>query len=290
MTPTLRGAALMTLAMGLFAVEDALIKSLGATLPAAQIIWGIGLGGFVVLATWFAVTGRGVWDPAYLSRGVLMRSAFEAFGTVFIVSALTLAPLALVSAVIQATPLAVALGAAVFLGHRVGWRRWLAILAGFAGVLLILRPGSEAVSSGVWLAVIGMLGLVGRDLATRNLPQAVTGARLSLHAFASLVVAGGALQVAQGAPLVNPGAAGLGVLALCVLLGLGAYLSIVAATRSGDLAVVSSFRYTRMLFALAIAVPIFGERPDGWTLAGVAVVIAAGAFALWREARATSHA
>jgi drug/metabolite transporter (DMT)-like permease len=280
----------MTLAMALFAVADAFIKTLGQIVPAAQIVWMMGLGGTFAFALWFLASGQSVWSQAYLSRGVLVRSGFEATGTLFMVTALTQAPLALVSAVIQATPLVVALGAVLFFRNSVGWRRWLAILIGFTGVLVILRPGTDAVTAAAWLAVAGMLGLAGRDLVTRALPMAVTGPRLSLHAFATLAVAGAALQTVQGVPPTPLGPAGFGLLALVVCFGMAAYLAIVAATRVGDLALVSSFRYTRMIFALAIAVPFFGERPDAWTLIGVAIVIASGVYTLWREARVASHA
>jgi drug/metabolite transporter (DMT)-like permease len=285
MTPTLRGAALMTLAMALFAVADALIKHLGDSFSAAQIVWMLGIGGGLGFTVWFVASGQPMWSADYAAPRVLLRSAFEGSGTLCIVTALTLAPLALVSAVIQATPLVVALGAAVFFRNKVGWRRWMAISVGFVGVLVILRPGVGATGLGAWLAVAGMLALAARDLATRALPGTVSGPRLSLHAFATLTVAGLAYQIVQGAPLVVPGPASLGFVALASAFGMGAYLAIVGAMRAGDIAVVSSFRYTRMLFALAIAIPVFGERPDGWTLLGVAIVIASGCYTLWREAR-----
>lgn len=290
MTPTLRSAGLMTLAMGLFAVEDALIKSLGGVFAAAQIIWMLGLGGALAFAAWFLASGRGLRSPVWTRRQVLLRTAFEAVGSLFFVSALTSGSLAAVSAVIQATPLVVALGAMVVFGARVGPRRWLAIGTGFAGVLMILRPGSEVVDPAVWLAVGGMLALAARDLATRAVPRDVTGAQLALHAFTGLVVVGLAMQAVQGAPVVRPAPTELGILALCVVIGMAAYLSIVAATRDGDIAIVSSFRYARMLFALLIATLVFAERPDAWTLGGVAVVIASGLYTLWREARTASLA
>ncbi|WGH78473.1 DMT family transporter [Jannaschia ovalis] len=285
MSDTLRGAALMVVAMACFAVEDALIKGLTATLPATQIIWMLGLGGALAFAAWLAATGRGVWSAQYLHRTVLMRSGCEVFGTLCFVSALALIPLALASAVIQATPLVVAMGAALFLGAPVGWRRWAAIAVGFAGVMLIIRPGAAGVEPGVLLAVGGMLGLAARDLVTRTMPGAVSGPRLSLHAFAALVPTGLALQLLLAAPFVMPSGAEIGILAIGVAIGMGAYLTIVAATRMGDIAVISSFRYSRMLFALLLGVTFFGERPDAATLAGVTIVIASGLYTLIREAR-----
>lgn len=285
MTDTLRGALLMTLAMAMFAVEDALIKGLAVTLSAAQIIWMLGFGGTLALAADFLARREPLWLPDYRSRLVMLRTLFEAVGSLFFVSALATVPLALASAVIQATPLVVALGAVVFFGATVGWRRWLAIGVGFGGVLIILRPGAEGFDLNALLAVGGMLGLAARDLCTRAIPGSLSGARLSMLAFAALTLAGLLLQIAQGEPFVAPALPQYALLVLCVAIGLVAYLAIVAATRTGDLAVVSSFRYSRMLFALVIAVTFFAERPDLWTIVGAVIVIGSGVFTLLREAR-----
>ncbi|CUH40906.1 phosphonate utilization associated putative membrane protein [Jannaschia seosinensis] len=285
MTESLRGAVLMVGAMAGFAIEDALIKGLSGVFAPAQIIWMLGLGGAAAFALWLFATGQGLWSAHYLRPKVLMRSGCEMTGTCFFVSALALVPLSLASAVIQATPLVVAMGAALFLGAAVGWRRWAAISVGFAGVLLIVRPGTTEFDPAVLLAVAGMLGLAARDLITRTMPGIVSGARLSLHAFAALVPAGLVLQTAMDAPLRMPDAAQFTILACCVAVGMLAYLSIVAATRVGDISVVSSFRYSRMVFALIVGATVFDERPDAATIVGMAIVVAAGLYTLIREAR-----
>ncbi|MEM7711257.1 MAG: DMT family transporter [Pseudomonadota bacterium] len=285
MTETLRGCAMMVFSMACFAVEDALIKALTGAVPPTQIIWMLGLGGAAAFAIWLQATGRGAWSADYLSGPVLRRSSFEVVGALSFVSALALIPLTVASAVIQATPLVVAMGAAIFLGARVGPRRWAAILVGFGGVLLILRPWGTGFDPAVLLAVLGMLALAGRDLATRTMPASITGAHLSLHAFAALVPAGVVLQVIQGAPVVALEAGQAAILVLCVGIGMAGYLSVVAATRLGDLSVVSSFRYSRMLFALIIGLLFFAESPDAATLIGAGVVIASGLYTLVREAR-----
>ncbi|SDY93692.1 EamA-like transporter family protein [Jannaschia faecimaris] len=285
MTDTMRGAAMMVGAMACFAVEDALIKGLSATFSSAQIIWMLGLGGAMAFAIWLQATGKRAWSPLYLHRRVLLRSGFEVFGTLFFVSSLALIPLALASAVIQATPLVVAMGAALFLGATVGWRRWLAITVGFTGVLVIIRPGAASFEPATLLALTGMLGLAARDLATRTMPREISGARLSLHAFGALVPTGLGLQILLGLEFLRPDLAQLGILALCVGIGMLGYLAIVGATRLGDISVVSSFRYSRMLFALIVGGIAFGERPDLWTLVGVSIVIATGLYTLIREAR-----
>jgi drug/metabolite transporter (DMT)-like permease len=156
---------------------------------------------------------------------------------------------------------------------------------GFAGVLLILRPGAAGFDPAILLAVGGMLGLAARDLITRTMPDAIAGNRLSIHAFAALVPAGLLGQAVLGAPVVVPAPSEALTLGACIAIGMAAYLAIVAATRRGDISVVSSFRYSRMLFALVLGITVFGERPDLATLVGVAVVIASGLYTLIREAR-----
>ncbi|TFL18299.1 DMT family transporter [Jannaschia formosa] len=275
----------MTLAMALFAIEDALIKALGGAFSAAQILWMLGIGGTLAFAAWFRLSGAPILSPIYLRPRVLLRSGFEAGGALMFVSALVLAPLPLVSAIVQATPLLVALGAWLFFGAQVGPRRWAAISVGFLGVLLILRPGSDDVDAAAWLAVGGVIGLAGRDLMTRGMTADATGARLSIHAYAALMVGGLGLQVVQGVPVVRPDALQFLILLVSVGIGMVAYLAVVGATRSGDIAIASSFRYTRLLFAMLIAIAFFDEIPDLWTVIGAAIVIASGVYTLWRESR-----
>ena len=282
----LRGALLMVLAMAGFSVEDALIKLLAGRIPPGQIIAIIGIGGASALILWQLITRQPVWTDDYLNRKVLFRTMSEVIGTLFFVSALAVIPLTTASAVIQATPLVVATGAALFLGQAVGWRRWLAIIVGFIGVLVILRPGTSGFSPLTLLAIGGMLGLASRDLATRAIDGPITGVLLSIHALVFLVPAGFALMAFQGHSPVAPTIQETLVLVACVIIGLIAYLTIVAATRIGDAAVISSFRYSRMVFAIGVAFLFFREVPDLWTMIGVAIVIGAGVFTLWREARA----
>jgi len=288
----LRGAALMTMSMLGFAIEDALIKGLSGTIPVGQIIAFIGLGGILAFAAFLMTSGQPVFVAAQREPKVVLRSSLEALGSIFFVSSLALIDLTLASAIIQATPLVVAMGAAVFLGQKVGWRRWAAILTGFAGVLLIVKPGAATFDPLVIFAIVGMLGLASRDLVTRNLQSDIGGPHLSIAAFIGLIPAGLLLCVVWGQSLVWPTLYEWAVLVLCVFIGMAAYLAIIAATRAGDAAFISSFRYSRMLFALVLGALFFSEVPDALTLLGVAIVIAAGLFTLLREARlnrARSH-
>ncbi|MDP5362392.1 MAG: DMT family transporter [Paracoccaceae bacterium] len=266
-------------------MEDALIKFLARDMPVGQVLVVMALGGLLGFLGLAKLNGKPLWQAEYLNRKVLMRSACDATGTVLFATALTLIPLTTASAVIQATPLVVALGAALFLGQPIGWRRWIAILFGFIGVLIIIRPGLEGFTPATLLAVAGMLALASRDLLTRSLTVSLSGAQLATHTFSVVVPASMALMALQGQRPVMPDTAGLLLLVAAVVVGMIAYLAIVTATRHGNAGIISSFRYSRMVFALVIGYIVFAERPDLLTLLGVAIIITSGIYTLVREAR-----
>ncbi len=279
----LRGAGLMVMAMLCFAIEDMFIKFLGGAIPVGQLIALLGAGGALLMAGACAYQREALFSRELLSRPVIIRNAGEVFGTLGFVTALVLVPLATASAILQTTPLMVTLGAALFLGEAVGWRRWLAICVGLFGVLLIVRPGMEGFDWNVLFAVQGMIGLSIRDLATRRVPATLSALQLSLTAFALLVPTGAAVMWATGTTYATPDPREWGILAIAALIGAFSYRFIVMAMRLGEVSFVTPFRYSRMVFALIIGLVVFAEVPDALTLVGVVIVIASGLFTLWRE-------
>ena len=286
MSDNLRGAVLMALAMAGFAVEDMFIKLLADALPVGQILVLLGLGGALAFGVIAHRNGQAVLSPALLTRALLLRNTAELIGTIGFVLGFVLGSLATASAILQAAPLFVTLGAVLFLGEKVGWRRWSAIAVGFFGVLLIVRPGLSAFEPASLFALIGVIGLAGRDLATRVIPRTVSSTQISSWAFAMLVPAGLFLMAAMQEPPVLPDLLQAATLGAALGVGVLAYYAIVASMRVGELSFVTPFRYTRMLFALIVAMLVFGERPDALTLIGAAIIVAAGLFTLWRETRA----
>ena len=280
-----RGAMLMVLAMGLFAIEDGFIKGLTDTIPVGQIIAITCLGGLIYFAIVFRIQGISLWHPEYLDRKVILRTLCDVGGSLCFVTSLSLIPLTTASAVIQATPLVVALGAALFLGQSIGWRRWIAIIVGFIGVMIIIRPGMEGFEPSTLFAVAGMLGLAVRDLFTRALNVSLTGSQLSIHSFTALIIASSAMMWIKGESVVMPDARESVLLLGCIIVGVMAYLALVAATRGGNAGIISSFRYSRMIFALIIGFVAFREVPDAPTIVGATIVIASGLFTLLRESR-----
>ncbi|RBI82862.1 EamA/RhaT family transporter [Rhodosalinus halophilus] len=284
MGENLRGILLMVGAMAAFAVEDMFIKRMGAAVPPGQILMMLGAGGAAGFALLARLRGERLLSPVFFSRAVVLRNLGELTGTLGFVTAIVLTPLSSASAILQAMPLAVTLGAALVFREPVGWRRWSAILAGFLGVLIVIRPGTAGFEPASLFALLGVAGLATRDLASRAVPRSTSSVVLSAWGFSMLLPTGAILLWLSGGATV-PSAGVLGLLAGAVLLGIAGYYAITQAMRMGEVAVITPFRYTRIVFALVIGVTVFGERPDAWTLGGAALIIASGLYTLWREAR-----
>jgi drug/metabolite transporter (DMT)-like permease len=282
------GAVWMIAAMAVFAIEDALIKVAAQTLPVGQILILLGLGGVAAFGGVARLSGQRLFPAEVLSRAMRVRAAFEIIGRLFYALAISMIPLSAATVILQATPLVVVAGAAVIFGETVGWRRWTAILIGLSGVLVIVRPGAEGVSALLLLAVIGMIGFAGRDLASRAAPAGLSTAILGLYGFASIVVAGAALSVWQGAAFVAPDGEVAACLLGAVLAGVAAYACLMKAMRTGDVSAVTPFRYTRLLFGIGLGVAVFEERVTGAMMLGSALIVVSGLFIAWRGKQATA--
>ena len=284
MTPNLRGSLYMTAAMAGFALEDAFLKAASRQIPVGEAILIIGLVGIVVFAGLALHAGQQPVPAAMFSRTMALRSGFEITGRLFYALAIALTPISVASAILQATPLVVVLGAALIFGETVGLKRWLLILLGFVGVLIILRPGVDGFSALSLLALIAMAGFAGRDLATRAAPPALSNAQLGVTGFIMLTLSGVIiLAVGGGARLPTPQT--LLLLAGAATFGISAYAALTTAMRAGEVAVVTPFRYTRLLFAMVLGITVFGERPDAATLFGSAIIVACGVLILTQNRR-----
>ena len=278
----LRAIALMVLSLAGFAIEDMLIKIIALEIPTGQFLILIGAGGALIFTAMSRRQGQAVLSADFLRPSIIIRNLGEVIGTLGFVTALVLTPLSSASAILQATPLAVTLGAALFLGEAVGWRRWSAILIGFCGVIAVIRPGLDGFEPASLFAVLGVIGLATRDVATRAAPARISSAVLSAHGFAMLVPAGALLLCISGGATA-PSALGYGLLLAALAIGVSAYYALTLAMRLGDVAVVTPFRYVRLVFALAIGVTVFNEQPDAWTLIGAAIIILSGLYTFFRE-------
>lgn len=272
----------MTGAMGCFALVDGFVKMASRTVEAGQIIALTSAAAFVIFTVWVWRDGGRMLAPEALNRPLLIRNAGEVIGSVGIVTALALAPLSSVAALGQAQPLAVTMMAAVFLGERVGWRRWLAVFLGFAGVLVILRPGLGAFDPNLLWVFLYIFGLGARDVASRALPRTVTTPFAVAWSMLPLTFAGALMVPFQGGwkPVDLPTAFWLTGMTISAAVALW---MITSALRTGEVSTVAPFRYTRILFSLGIAFAVFGEIPDFWTWVGAALIVGSGLYAFFRE-------
>jgi drug/metabolite transporter (DMT)-like permease len=282
----------MVLAMAAFSLEDMLIKATASIVPVGEILILFGLGGTLAFIVMTLSRGQAIFHPKIVSQPVLLRFFFEVIGRLFFTLAIVFTPLSSASAILQATPLVVVMGAALFLGERVGWQRWCAILIGFMGVLIIIRPGLESFEISSLLAIIGMFGFAGRDLATRAASPVLSHLQLSIYGFFILIPTGLFMLIFNIGPdvndLTNQGfiwpdlMSNLKILAATTF-GVMAYYWLTIAMRNGDVSVVAPFRYTRIIFALILGAAVFGERPDNLTLFGIVIIVASGLFTLLRS-------
>ncbi|EAQ04070.1 membrane protein, putative [Pseudooceanicola batsensis HTCC2597] len=277
-----KGALVMVLSMALFTLNDTFMKTLADEVSLYQILT-LRNGAVTVVLLVLA------WRMGGLRKGLTRRDAglavirglAEVATAYFFLTALFNMPLANVTAVLQSAPLMVMLAAAIFLGEPIGWRRVTAVVAGFCGVLLIVRPGTEGFNVYSLYTLVAVLCLTVRDIVTRKLsPEAPT---MLVTAITSGLVClfFGAFSTGVDWVALTPRSGGM--IAGAALMVLGAYLSSVTAMRLGEVSFVSPFRYTAMLWALALGFVVFGEWPTGLTLIGAAVVVGSGLYSLWRE-------
>lgn len=274
----------MVVAMAGFALEDVAFKLMAASLPVGQMLVMVGLGGGIVFGLLALRRGDALVSRALLLPPVLLRNFSETLGSVSFVTALVLTTLSGTSAILQATPLAVTVGSALFLGEQVRWRRWSAIGIGLVGVLLVVRPGSADFSPGSLLAVLAVLLLATRDLASRAVPASVSSLQLATWGFLSVVPGGLLAMLVMGTPLATVGSSELLLLAAALVAGCAGYYAIIAATRIGEPGAVVPFRYTRLVFAMTLGWFVFAERPDALMLAGASLIVGTGLYTIWRTA------
>ncbi|SLN46852.1 Riboflavin transporter [Roseovarius albus] len=279
----LNGILLVIASMAAFTVEDMFIKQLSTSVSVGQILIILGLGSATIFALLarrkgHSLTAATAWKPLFL-----MRAFAEAIAAMSFATALSLVDISTVAAVFQATPLAVTMGAALFLGETVGWRRWSAVCVGFIGVILIIRPGLDGFEPPALFALIAVVGVCARDLITRKLDNNVSSAVVSFQGFAALIPAGIVLMLITGSAPISVESTQAMMFVGGIIFGAMGYYGIVAAMRVGEASAVMPFRYTRLVFSMLVGIVVFGERPDLVTLFGASLIIGSGLYTFLRE-------
>ena len=277
-----RGILLMMASMACFTLNDACMKAVGQELPLFQALLIRGTVTTLLLVALARALGGLRFDLSRRDWGLVgLRTVGEIGAAWFFITALFHLPLANTTAIIQTIPLAVTLAGALFLREPLGWRRFTAILVGFAGVLLIVRPGPEGFNAYSIYALLSVLFVVLRDLATRRLSPSVPSFTVAISAAAGVALFGGAgAAMSDWVPVSSRAGLFVGGASLFIV---GGYIFSVMVMRVGDLATVAPFRYTSLIFALILGFVVFGEWPTTLTLAGAAIVAGSGIYTLLRE-------
>jgi drug/metabolite transporter (DMT)-like permease len=279
---TLRAGLYMVITTACFVAGDTCIKLIGTTLPLGQVICLIGLVSSLFILMVCGQQGILKDVPLIFTRTVLLRSLFDTMASFMFVSALMHMPLANLSSVMQSVPLVVVAVGVIFLGEKAGLSRIMAVIAGFLGVLLIVKPMPQTITIYEFLAVGAVIVVAFRDLVTKRIPAHVPLLVIALANAIFISVSGFGVGLVQGFKSVE-------VWQWALLLGAGlfvtiSYFFIVATVRLGDLSATAPFRYSEVVFAIIAGIVVFGEYPDAISYAGMALVIAAGLFAAHREA------
>lgn len=278
----LAGSLWMIAAMGAFAIEDAFVKVATKTLPIGEVLILFGLGGMLIYIGVLRLNREPLFIPDVLSRPMLIRVVFEVTGRLFYVLAIALIPLSVATVILQATPLVVVAGAVLVFGEKVGWRRWVAIIMGFLGVIVIVQPGTAGFSELSLLAIIGMIGFAGRDLASRAAPATIGTSRLGLYGFLAVVVSGVLYIIWADTPLVIPEREASLALLGGIMFGVVAYSCLMKAMRTGEVSAVTPFRYSRLFFGMALGLLLFDEVLTPAILIGSTLIVMSGLFITWR--------
>ena len=283
------GIALMVAGMVGLSLGDLFLKLSARSLPVGEVMLVMGLGSGAIYLALVLAAREGVWHRVLASRLFWLRIGGEMVSGLGLFLALALTPLSLVAAILQMLPLVTTLGAALFLAERVGPHRIGSVLAGFAGVMLIIRPGSADFDIGSLFAVLAVLGMALRDIVTRKIarlggPQPVSSRQLSFYSSLGISVTGAVMLAISGGAAMPHLSASLSLAAMVVSASIG-YFMVTHATRIAELSVVSPYRYSRLLFSLLIGGLVLQEVIDPAMLAGSALVILAGIYIWFRETR-----
>lgn len=274
----------MAMCMAAFGINDALMKMASEHFTLIQAMFVRSVFTTIFLAVF-------AWHKKAFSIGVPKKDrtliAFRTFGEIagsfLFLTAIFNMPLANATAILQSMPLAITLGGAIFLKEPVGWRRYLAVFIGFAGVMIIVRPGTDGFNTYSFFALAAVALLVLRDLTTRRISQTVHSSFVSFLSSAAIMITTGLLlPLTDWTPITFENTSLLLSASLFVIFG---YVLSVSAMRTGEIGFVSPFRYTILLWSIALGIIVFGDVPDGWTIFGSAVVVIMGIYTFYREQR-----
>lgn len=277
-----RGALLMIGSMAAFTLNDTFFKSIAGEVPFFQALLIRGVPVVILMTLGAALTGALRRPIPRRDRGLIaLRTFGESAATLTFLLALLHMPIANVTAILQTLPLVLTLVGALLFGESVGWRRSMAIAVGFGGMLLIVKPGSAGFDGYSLLALLAIVFVVIRELSTRRLSPQTPSITVALIGALAVFFIGAAGTLVTGWQPVGR-APVMSLMAASVFI-IGGYTLSVMVMRVGEIAVVSPFRYTALLWATGLGWLFFGEVPDRLTILGMTIVALMGVYTFYRE-------
>lgn len=284
-TPTVRGMLWMAAAGALFTLLNAIMKKVALEIDP----WLVGflrylLGGMVMLAPALHLGVRELWPKA--PKLQLARGLFHFAGMMVWFAALPIVTLTELTAIGFSGPIFICIGAVLFLGERMTGARWVAILVGFAGVLLVVNPFGSGGFSGISKGMLLMLASVPLFAASFLVAKALTRRERSdiMVLWQHLLVSLGLLPFAL-ASWTTPSTSQWALLLACGFLGAGGHYCMTRSFRVADISAVQSVKFLELVWAAILGFFMFGTLPAGWTLAGGSVILVSTLWLARRESR-----
>ena len=301
----LRGILLITAGMIVFGAQDVIIRLLSGDYSAMEIMFIRGLVALLPMGLFVywegGLTSLKIPHPFInLLRGLLMVCSYTAY-----YMSLAAMPIAEVTAIFFVSPLIITLLSVLFLGETVGRRRWAAVIAGFAGVLVIVQPGSGSLDPVAFLPLAASITYAGSVIITRRIGRTQSGASLAFFAMLTFIAVSGLAGVVMGdgsfaddshpslsfllRAWVVPGARDMLMLgAIGLIAGIGFYC-LSQSYRIAPASVVAPFEYISMPLAVLWGIAVWAEYPPPATLIGIAMIIGSGIYVLHRESVRKRH-
>jgi drug/metabolite transporter (DMT)-like permease len=276
-----RGMFALAGAMAAFAVNDMVLKLTAQRYPLGEVITVRGLIATALVGAFLIGFGQLYALRGIFSRIVLTRTALDGAAMILFTTALINMPLAELSAINLVSPLILTAMAVLFFAEEVGWRRWTAIVIGFIGTLLIVRPMPGAFNAFALLGIACAFVGASRDMLTRRLDPRIPSLAISFLAAVGSWVIGLVMGLFEDWRVMA--LADVGMLAISAVFVATGHFLIVIAFRGVDVSAIAPFRYTLLIWAGVCGYLAFGEVPDRIAILGSVLIVGSGLYALHRE-------
>lgn len=278
-SPVALGITLMLVGDFMFALNDAMGKWLVASFSVGQVLLIRSLGAFVILGPLLIRQGRAKFLGAERPGLQILRAACATADTGLFYAAVIYLPLADVMTFYMAGPIYVAAISHFFLGEKVGWKRWAAILIGFVGVIIALRPSSASLSLPSLFALIGSLSFSMTLILARMLRGTSDVTLVTWQTLAALL-AGGVMSVATWR---TPSGFELGSMLVLGIVACSAHMLITRSVKLAPASTLAPLQYTLLLWAVVFGVVFFGNLPTPQVFVGAIIIVIAGLFIFHRQ-------